>query len=105
MKIILSMILAAFTSVALAVGDHYHGGNVPDWYDPACCNLQDCRPVADTDIDFGLENGKPVVIYKPLGITFDRARWRISKDERFHVCFRPHGNTYTRYCVYLPQGV
>lgn len=83
---------------------HEHGGDIPDWYDADCCNLQDCRPVADNEVDFGLNSlGQPIVIHKPTGLEFTKDRWRISKDERFHVCYRGT-SVYTGFCVYLRGG-
>lgn len=105
------LILLALCSYAIADDpNHQHGINVPDWYDASCCNLQDCRPVPDSEIDFSMEMDGPAVVHKPTGIKFDRQKWRNSKDERYHVCYRPHGTgadgkpMFSVYCVYLPSG-
>lgn len=93
-----------------ATSPHSHGVDVPDWYDPDCCNTQDCRPVPDEEIAFGVnEFGEAVVIHLPTKLAFPKFNanktllWRTSKDERYHVCFR--GTTvFTGFCVYLRAG-
>lgn len=86
--------------------DHQHGVNVPDWYDSDCCDLQDCRPVPDTDVE---EIDHNVFLHKPTGLEFrDTAANKVvrqSKDGRFHVCYRgtSRGN-YIGYCIYIIQG-
>lgn len=106
--IIVGRILILIISLAFALSmakaqdqDHLHGvDNIPDWYDPDCCNLRDCRPVENKDVDFGTDKfNQPVATYKEL--TYDKSRWRKSKDERYHACFR--GNV--AYCIYIPIGV
>lgn len=99
---LVGLLLAA----AVYAQEHEHGINgLPDWYDADCCNVRDCRPVPDEDIEFGLDKlGQPVVIHKPTGLEFERSRWRTSQDERYHACYR--GITvFTPYCVYLRGGV
>ena len=81
--------------------EHQHGVNgIPDWYDPACCNRRDCRPVEDSnDIEPFLDGGAPAIRYKPTGNVFVKAQFRKSQDERFHVCISATGYSY---CVYIP---
>lgn len=93
-------VIACFIISHAPAQEHQHGVNVPDWYDADCCTNQDCHPVSDSDIDLSTDLGNPVVIYKPFGIAFSKARWRRSQDERFHVCNRGS----TGFCVYLPGG-
>ena len=102
MKLIasLALIIAACASLASAQAPHIHGGEIPDWYDPACCNQRDCRPVDDSSIEFDTLNGAPVVRYKPTGDIFTRERWKTSQDERYHVCIW-NG---TPLCVYIRSG-
>jgi len=70
--------------------EHSHGvDGIPDWYDPSCCNKQDCRPVKDSDIVFEQFEGQPVARYVPTGNRFQRNQFRQSQDERYHVCIQP----------------
>jgi uncharacterized membrane protein YhdT len=107
---ILALVLA-FYSYRAAAQEHEHGTKgIPDWYDTDCCNKQDCRPVLDQDVNFGIDElNNPIVIYKDLGhsLNYEKARWRKSKDERYHACFRPNvpSMIYTLYCIYLPTSV
>jgi len=91
-------------AVPAAGQDHNHGTTVPDWYDTDCCNLQDCRPIDAKDVEFGFNGlGNPVVMYQPIKIEFTKDRWRKSKDERYHACFRGNQDAgWTVYCIYLP---
>lgn len=91
--------------------EHQHGfDDLPDWYDPQCCNQQDCRPVPDSEIEFGFgADGQPVVFHRPTGAQFTRDRWKVSQDERFHVCVRvvnpgTENEYFAQYCVYLRAG-
>ena len=66
---------------------HQHGvDGIPDWYDPACCNQRDCRPVKDDEIEFSNMGGQLVARHKPTGAIFTRDRFKVSQDERYHVC-------------------
>lgn len=82
---------------------HEHGVTVPDWYDQDCCNRNDCRPVADEDVNFELTSDKPMVSYTHDGVKllYEKSRWRKSKDERYHACFK--GSIV--YCIYIPTAV
>lgn len=91
--------------------EHQHGvDGLPDWHDPQCCDQQDCRPVPDNEIEFGFkQNGQPAVFHKPTGAVFSKEHWKVSQDERFHVCTRVINagteNEYiAQYCVYLRAG-
>lgn len=98
--LIYSLMFLLSLVIAAKAQEHNHGINVPDWYDPDCCNLQDCRPVLDKDVDFSTDElNQPVVRYKEL--IYNKSRWRRSKDERYHACFRGE----TVYCIYIPTGV
>lgn len=86
--------------------EHEHGANgLPDWYEAACCNQQDCRPVPDSEIEFGTNpQGEAVVRHIPTSLEFTKDRWKVSQDERYHVCYRGN-NRFTGFCVYLRSGV
>lgn len=83
--------------------DHQHGVNVPDWYDWNCCNNQDCRPVDNPDdIEPMMLGIEPAIRYKPTGTIFTRDRFKVSKDERYHVCIHYSGNPL---CIYVPAMI
>lgn len=88
--------------------EHQHGGDIPDWYDPACCSQRDCKPVDDNDVEFGQDpvTGTGWVRYKPTGNVFYQYQFRRSQDERFHVCINPaaSGNNGSL-CFYDRAGV
>lgn len=88
---------------------HTHGTDVPDWYDPQCCNQQDCRPVPQEDVDYVLTPEGPGVLYKPTGYIFlsKYGKVKASQDERYHVCLRYDDNQVplAHYCAYIPGGV
>lgn len=80
-------------NAAEAQQEHKHGvGGLPDWYDPACCSQRDCRPVEnDEDIEFGAdERGNTFARYKPTGHIFWKPSFKLSQDERYHVCINPN---------------
>lgn len=80
---------ALLAIVPLIMIQHEHGKNsLPDWYDPSCCNLADCRPVAaDSDIEFDtLPGGGIIARYKPTGNIFQQSQFKRSQDERYHIC-------------------
>lgn len=98
--IILVVCIAGLVMAAKAQ-DHEHGvGNLPDWYDPGCCNLRDCRPVEDKDIEFVTQGGSDFVRHIPTGLLFQRSQWKTSQDERYHVCIYNGGPL----CVYIRAG-
>lgn len=89
-------------SMSAAAQEHNHGKHaIPDWYDSACCNQRDCKPVADGDVEFADMDG-PIVRYKPTGNVFHRSQFRRSQDERYHVCINPAG---TSLCFYDRAGM
>lgn len=89
---------------AKADDPHSHGANVPDWYDPSCCSNNDCMPVEDKDIEFKLDElGNTVVIYKPTNNVFYKNQFKVSQDERYHVCINPY--TKQSLCFYDRGGV
>lgn len=111
---VLALVLAFMSYQSANAQEHHeHGVNgIPTWYEPNCCSLNDCKPVEDNDIDFGLdEQGLPIAIYKPTGNAFplrnlDGTRsyqHRNSQDERYHVCINP--NTGASLCFYNKFGV
>ena len=81
--------------------EHNHGQDgLPDWYDPACCDQRDCKPVKDEDVEFGvLPGGGRFARYKPTGHIF--LQFKISQDERYHVCIWNE----TALCFYDRAGV
>lgn len=104
--------LALMIIPAKADDPHSHGVNVPDWYDSTCCSNNDCKPVKDEDIDFGVNaEGRPVAIYKPTGNEFllkdlNGNRYeghKDSKDERYHICINPISKV--SLCFYNRGGV
>lgn len=97
------IIISLYSSPVLAQEPHVHGGEIPDWYDPFCCNQRDCRPVADDDIEFRTDAlGNPIAIYKPTQNVFEQRQWLKSQDERYHVCIN-RGNG-ASLCFYVRAG-
>lgn len=79
--------------------EHVHGVNVPDWYDPSCCNQRDCRPLDSPDEIEPMRLGaEPAFKHLPSGLVFTRERFKPSQDERFHVCIY-NGQPL---CIYIP---
>jgi hypothetical protein len=102
--LILLLGVMAFCSVPSHAQDdsHIHGeNNLPDWYDPSCCNQRDCKPVKDEEIEFDTIGGAPVARHVPTGSIFTQDRWKISQDERYHVCIWNSNPL----CVYIRPGV
>lgn len=100
----LALILAAYSYRTAKSEEHIHGVTVPDWYDYDCCNRADCRPVETKDVDFMTDKfAKPVATYthESVVLVYDKSRWRKSKDERYHACYRGE----IVYCIYIPIGV
>lgn len=99
---VIAIVFAVYAFVAKAE-THDHGINVPDWYDNDCCNNNDCRPVENNEVDFFSDKfAQPIAIYTHGDIirVYDKSRWRKSKDERYHACFRGE----IVYCIYIPIG-
>jgi hypothetical protein len=72
------------------------------WYDPECCNTQDCRPVETEDV-VEIENG--VWKYLPTGQEFRGKQIRPSRDNHFHVCIgNQPWNDGRAYCIYILSG-
>lgn len=79
-----------------------HDVNDPGhFYSRYCCNLQDCRPIEDSDVKltkkgYSLFGGKYII---PYGDT----RIKISGDSKYHACERvgEWGETYIQ-CLYIP---
>lgn len=103
----LALAAMLYSTFAQAQAPHVHGQNVPDWYDPACCSNKDCKPVEDSDIEFGEDQkGNWYARYKPTGNTFYKYQFKLSQDERYHVCINPAaaGNN-GALCFYNRSGV
>lgn len=108
----IALLLAFMSYQSAGAQEHKHGVNgLPNWYESSCCSNNDCKPVEDKDIDFGLDfNGLPIAIYKPTGNEFvlkntDGTRnyqHRMSQDERYHVCVNPR--TQASLCFYNRFG-
>lgn len=78
---------------------HAHGQTVPDWYENACCNNRDCKPVdGKPEPEAVMHGGKPAYRYR--GMVFTQDKFKRSQDERFHVCVQPHMGI--PLCIYLP---
>lgn len=105
---LLALIIACSALPVLAQEPHVHGqGGIPDWYDSACCSNNDCKPVDDADIEFGADPlGNAWARYKPTGHTFYQYQFKLSQDERYHVCINPAavGNN-GALCFYIRAGV
>jgi len=96
---LLTVFVILLLRVTVFAEEHKHGVNVPDWYDPACCNLRDCHPVDNpNDIEPLMHGTEPVLRWIPGDIIFVRSKFRKSQDERFHVC---HIGT-SPMCIYIP---
>lgn len=67
------------------------------WYDPWCCNDQDCKKLAPEEVTIK-EDG---FHYKHWVIPFDSEQVRISQDWSYHACEYPTG---TIRCFYVPPG-
>lgn len=95
-------IVLFFGTVSIADGHEHGKDDILDWYDPACCSINDCKPVPDDTIEFFSDAlGNPIVRYKPTGNIFERGLWKTSQDERFHVCIANSGRSL---CVYVRTG-
>ena len=94
MRIMAAAIFFILSSAAFAQEPHIHGIAVPDWYDSACCSNRDCKPVDDdADIEFGMDpTGNMFARYKPTGHTFYKHQFKLSQDERYHVCINPNAD-------------
>ncbi len=93
MRILILLLLAT----SAFAQEHEHGkNNLPTWYDPNCCSQNDCKPVPDNDIEFGTNQFGNYAYYKPTGHTFYRNQFKLSQDERYHVCINPN--------AFSPQG-
>ena len=91
---------------------HIHGNDdVPDWYDPSCCNNRDCKRVPFNTIEFVPEASiylehddvmasGPAIKYLPTGNIFPKVQWRNSRDGFFHVCINTHSGS--SLCLYRP---
>ena len=78
------------------------------FYDPLCCNGQDCAPVPDGAVRatragwaVTLRPGDHPEITKPLSAVVPFAEARPAEDGRFHVCIWPRD---TLRCLYVPPG-
>lgn len=95
--------IAIVLSFKVAFGqEHEHGQDgLPDWYDPICCNVRDCKPVLDKDVQFGIDvNGTAIITYLPTGNVFYQNQWKQSQDERMHACIFNNASL----CFYIRAG-
>ncbi len=105
--LILSLCLSLLPSISYAQ-PHEHGvGGLPDWYDPACCSQQDCRPLAEDELPAFFRSPDGEVWAEWKGMKFTQKQFKPSQDERYHVCFIPDdGEGYANpLCLYIPSGV
>lgn len=102
-RILVAASLLVLSSITYAQEPHIHGQNVPDWYDPSCCNQRDCKPVLDRDVEITVDGaGTAIIRYTPTGNVFYQSQWRRSQDERYHACIsRSLGSL----CFYIRTGV
>lgn len=82
--------------------EHQHGVNAVDWYDKACCDNRDCKPVdGKPEPEAVIHGDKPAYRYR--GLVFTQDKFKRSQDERFHVCIQPHMGI--PLCIYLPAMI
>lgn len=70
-----------------------------EWYDPWCCNEQDCKPVPMSSVHV-TRDGYFVDETSEL-IPYRDSRIRPSGDSQFHTC-TPYGSKIR--CLYVPAG-
>lgn len=66
------------------------------WYDPWCCNENDCQPIKDPNEVQALADG-----YHFRGWVMPYAKARVSADGDYHFCEYPKGELR---CFYAPPG-
>lgn len=80
-----------------------------DWYDPACCNNQDCQPVEPDRVTatatgwrVQIAPGDHILSHTPIDVVvpYGDKKIRDSQDGEFHVCIGPYTNTL--FCLYVP---
>lgn len=85
------------------------GAAAHEWYDPACCSVDDCAPVAAdvvraTDEGWLVEvlPGQHPYVSRPirLVIPYGSHKVRSSQDDQFHLCV---GRSQNIFCVYVPM--
>lgn len=87
-------------------------GFAHEWYDPYCCNDQDCKPIAEHDGTVEVDYVKGEYIVSAKGqvwrVPFTSKRVRLSQDNEYHACILPYGmelrETELR-CLYVPPGL
>ena len=87
LRLALALALVGFVLPALA----------HEWYDPWCCNGQDCRPI-DAERVTARPDGYHVEGYDRV-VPYSEAR--PSGDTDYHVCEIPAGHIR---CFYVPPG-
>lgn len=80
-----------------------------EWYDPECCDGEDCAPVEAHVIGATSEGwlvevkpGEHPFATRPIEklIPYGHRKERMSQDGKFHLCLGRAGNVY---CIYVPQ--
>lgn len=98
--LVIVLFLLAFASMSRT--------NAHDWYDPYCCNNNDCAPVEQSNLEFSTgPDGEPTLTVttkagKVTGLMKDISI-RPSKDEQYHVCIIVYHGVEIR-CLYVPAG-
>ena len=80
-----------------------------DWYDPICCNNQDCKPIAAKDIqltDYGFVIAPRPGLPKGAVIPYNSPKVRRtprehSTDAPYHICTPFKGQVQ---CLYIPHS-
>jgi hypothetical protein len=86
-------------AIAVAVVGASKKVKAHSWYDIECCSHHDCKPTAVDDLS---EQPDGSWKHLPTGLIFARDKVKPSKDNKFHVCIRPHDQK--PLCVYILQG-
>lgn len=68
-------------------------------YSPWCCNRQDCRQLADDDVQE--RRGGWYIKSMDVFVGHDHPKLEVSGDEHYHVCELPKG---TVRCFYFKPG-
>jgi len=106
-KYFLLLLLSMFVIIVVMLT----AANAHSWYDPDCCDKDDCVPVHRIDrfdhyqMWHTKKYGQIRVRVKDIG-TQDFFQTRASKDDMYHICafkMADGGKLYTRIrCIYIP---
>lgn len=71
------------------------------WYDPYCCNSNDCKAISPDDVVTGPKGYDVTVNGQSFHVPYGSDRIKQSQDADFHACEYPAG---TLRCFYVPGG-